>query len=525
MNFFEILYAQKNGAALPANFFDLLFAKSFTPAIEWGEYDGTLPATYSANGSTLADYRVYGANGGAGDRTVNLWNNDDFWDNGHQFTNNAILFGYAYTVSPGTYTISTNVINNVNTSIASVFAVAASPNQDPAITSGSNGVFVNRPQTVTVSENQALWIIIRVANGSSQSYLIWNRETFSHYWIMLILGSTAPAEYVPYGYGLDMAIYKQDESGIPLEQGGWSYNAGLKQIFKKGSIDTDYYPYRLGTTQLFQADKNKSYTSIIMPPTLEVSVDGILDNQGRVVASGWGSNIRTVVGATQYACSIRKPNPVNPSAKGQAVSLSDVDFFAIVEGDTYLDTTSIYIGDTPLGEDEYVDYKEQKVYRRTENLFDKNATDTSKGYVDNAYLYYTGLVNSETTSYNISEYIEVEPNTAYTLSGVTGNAPSICQYDENKIYLTGTKYQYNATITFTTGSTTRYIRISIPKSTVDTIMLIKDTVAPSTYISYLQPQDPPVPLPALPTVDGTNIVDYAGQSAAPSRFYAKYQRK
>jgi hypothetical protein len=71
VNFFEILYAQKNGAALPANFFDLLFAKGFTPAIEWGEYDGTLPAQYSANGSALADYRIYGAAGGVGDRTEN----------------------------------------------------------------------------------------------------------------------------------------------------------------------------------------------------------------------------------------------------------------------------------------------------------------------------------------------------------------------------------------------------------------------------------------------------------------------
>ena len=33
----------------------------------WGEYDGTLPATYSANGDYLADYCVYGASGGVGD--------------------------------------------------------------------------------------------------------------------------------------------------------------------------------------------------------------------------------------------------------------------------------------------------------------------------------------------------------------------------------------------------------------------------------------------------------------------------
>ena len=64
-----------------------------------------------------------------------------------------------------------------------------------------------------------------------------------------------------------------------------------------------------------------------------------------------------------------------------------------------------------------------------------------------------------------------------------------------------------------------------PAEIIDFGMYSGSTV-PSTYIPYLQPTDPPVPLPALPTVDGTNIVDYAGQSAAvPSRFVAKYRKE
>lgn len=44
--------------------------------------------------------------------------------------------------------------------------------------------------------------------------------------------------------------------------------------------------------------------------------------------------------------------------------------------------------------------------------------------------------------------------------------------------------------------------------------------------SVLTPTDPPVPLPALPTIDSVNIVNYAGQSAAvPSRFVAKYRKE
>lgn len=39
----------------------------------------------------------------------------------------------------------------------------------------------------------------------------------------------------------------------------------------------------------------------------------------------------------------------------------------------------------------------------------------------------------------------------------------------------------------------------------------------------LTPTDPPVPLPALPTVDGTTIVDYAGSGAAPEKVYFEYK--
>jgi hypothetical protein len=44
--------------------------------------------------------------------------------------------------------------------------------------------------------------------------------------------------------------------------------------------------------------------------------------------------------------------------------------------------------------------------------------------------------------------------------------------------------------------------------------------------NVLTPTDPPVPLPTLPTVDGVNVVDYVGQSAAvPEKFVAKYRKE
>ena len=74
-------------------------------------------------------------------------------------------------------------------------------------------------------------------------------------------------------------------------------------------------------------------------------------------------------------------------------------------------------------------------------------------------------------------------------------------------------------------------------SSITPIYIGSDPLNEDEYVDYseqkiyrmvggvLTPTDPPVPLPALPTVDGTTITDYAGQSAAPSRFYAKYRKE
>jgi hypothetical protein len=41
----------------------------------------------------------------------------------------------------------------------------------------------------------------------------------------------------------------------------------------------------------------------------------------------------------------------------------------------------------------------------------------------------------------------------------------------------------------------------------------------------LTPTDPPVALPALPTAEGTTIIDYVGQSVAPEKVLLKYRKK
>ena len=209
---------------------------------------------------------------------------------------------------------------------------------------------------------------------------------------------------------------------------------------------------------------------------------------------------------------------------------------------------------------------------RTENLFDKNAKDTGKGYVNNKVLRTDGTTptTSGEGNYFITEYTQISGGTLTCINNHASNVAALCLYDENKNYISG--FVNNGTKTVGIPSGAKYIRATIYKYNLSSAMIVLGSTAPASYVPYgyevdmsvsdgttsnttpiyigddplgegeyvdygeqkvyrmvngvLTPTDPPVPLPALPTVDGTNIVDYAGQSAAvPSRFYAKYRKE
>ena len=108
---------------------------------------------------------------------------------------------------------------------------------------------------------------------------------------------------------------------------------------------------------------------------------------------------------------------------------------------------------------------------RTGNLFDLNATDTTNGYVNGAYLLSDGSEN-ESAQYRISEYIEIQSGTAYTLVYANSlNNPSLCFYDSSKQYISGQKYGNNRTVTVTSPSNAKYIRISYTYTVRKSVML------------------------------------------------------
>lgn len=93
-----------------------------------------------------------------------------------------------------------------------------------------------------------------------------------------------------------------------------------------------------------------------------------------------------------------------------------------------------------------------------ENLFDKN-TITPDTFVDEVG---DLITDTDTDTWNLSDYILVEPNVEYTYSGIAtpGTRPYFGYYDINKNYISSIK-QVNTTTTITIPENVYYIRCSV----------------------------------------------------------------
>lgn len=128
------------------------------------------------------------------------------------------------------------------------------------------------------------------------------------------------------------------------------------------------------------------------------------------------------------------------------------------------------------------------VTRTGKNLYNIDGTNTSNGYEDGKILKSTG--NAEATGslryWCITEYIRVEPSTTYTISGMRNLSASgtiyCCQYDENKHFVQSVDQSF-ASITFTTGSNVKFVRLTIEKSQMATVQIEKGSVV-SAYESF-----------------------------------------
>lgn len=166
-------------------------------------------------------------------------------------------------------------------------------------------------------------------------------------------------------------------------------------------------------------------------------------------------------------------------------------------------TTPIYIGDEPLeaiGDyADYVDYQSGKIVRSVLNHIFTGTESTWRAFYDWVELFANSIVSNIVVG-----------------SGVRSQSP-----DGN---VTFQNFTYS-------GTPVIHIKVDGISAGADIMPYLKSlydngTPAVMQYVSSEPVEvDPPVPLPTLPTVDGVNIVDYAGQSTPPSRFVAKYRKE
>lgn len=194
--------------------------------------------------------------------------------------------------------------------------------------------------------------------------------------------------------------------------------------------------------------------------------------------------------------------------------------------------TDIYIGDTTLAKDEYVDSTTGKIYRRTKNL-----CPPEEEWIDGQIGGGDGTVHPS-TQIKVSPFIDVstcETCIMEVFSAETEWAAAgfreMAFYDENKQYLGWIGGGGRQTLTpdsseilseFPAG--TVYVRIGCSHGDQPFYPQLVSGYTPThQFYPYLVPTDPPAPFPQIPTVEGTTIIDYNG-TPKPEKVELTYRK-
>lgn len=134
---------------------------------------------------------------------------------------------------------------------------------------------------------------------------------------------------------------------------------------------------------------------------------------------------------------------------------------------------------------------------RTGNLYNINAKDVNNGYVNNALLSQDGTTETWVRA-EISEYIPISGDTAYTFNGIGSyNSPCYGLYDENKQLIGAYRYSGAQIIKFTSPNNARYFRFTHIK-TETRAMMVEWAYTTSTMPDY-EPYGYKIPISSAST--------------------------
>lgn len=482
------------------------------------EVEGVPPITFQGIGENLLDYRIDGASGGVGDRTNNLFDKKNteiihaYFSPENLWQVNEDSSSIIIKVRPNTqYTLS------IGTAI-SIFRIYKTSLENPE--PGKNNVFtpIIRSSNINTytftTDNDTTYIIFQGTNADTE---MWINS------LILNIGSTSLPDYEPYGYKVPVTIsgknlfngellkgYYSDSTMTTLSAQNLNYKS-IKIYLKKGnytlSSSINLLIVRFITGQVYQSNPlGGNFTKTF---TFEIENDGYVSlafrNENNVAWDN-STNLQIEIGnvATDY-----EPY-IEPT------------------------TTNIYL-DNPIrtveDEVEYIDYSEQKQHRVRKNLLQNTATSqTINGVtftVNNDGSVTCNGTSSATTTFVIS--IKLNSNINYVLSGSPKNGGA----ETYRLDLRNISYSvYNNTvdngngINFTVEANGTYlvcIRIAANYTCNNLTfypMIRLASIEDDTYEPYIENTEVDVTLPAIPTLDGTNVLSI-DTTVQPSNVYVK----
>lgn len=156
----------------------------------------------------------------------------------------------------------------------------------------------------------------------------------------------------------------------------------------------------------------------------------------------------------------------------------------------------------------------------TENLFDYTAKDTENGFEIYKFIRVDGSIGDSGNHY-VSEYIEIEPNTVYSLCQPRAQPiVSMCFYNSEKSVIS-TKAEKNAITTVVSPISAKYVRLTIIRFYQADIMFIEGSTLPDHYI----PHGYKLPLKVTSNGTTTNYPIYIGDSKLGEEEYVDYEEQ
>ena len=535
MDFFKIL---NGGIGVSMSNFDRLWAKKFSGWPET-ELTGLLPLSFLSKGEALTDYRIYGTANGAGVATDNLFDKDNVNLINGYIDQNSTIIEAAYTrivyipCSP-------NTTYSVYKTATARFAMAWTENA-PSVGATCSG---RTTQLSITTGSTANYLVIYYYNSIYDTLTEQQiRDT-----IVIVSGSTAPSTYIPYGYKIPIS----NTSGVTenllnpenvekgrIDNGVVGYQSGTSALTWDNSTNRINYTttiqYRGFVTEVFDVVPNSYYTLNYTPSddtTIRIAFYNSSDE--------WLNEDIVVYYSTSRPYSITIPNDA---------SKMRIAFNATNSGDHYIETPmlasgstapdhyiphrytsnyDLFIGESKLGEDEYLDYGEQKIYKRTENLvpppastrFEQNGIVVT--YSDGVYTIENTASSSATAqiemplskSFLIPYSIDNNGNGSISLFNDVSGYMSWGLLNENKgtvTTLTLSQVNYNSS-SYSVGNVNcgfmKLYAYTLPAGTIKRVKpMITDTgEVPSAFIPYYNPTDPPAPLPTINTYKGENTL-------------------